>query len=128
MLIEPTAAMSCAKIVATTSVALVNCVGRSTPFTRATTPLTKLAPVMVSGNDGPPTITELGLRLVKTGMVVIGGLSVITPATYVVGRSLAALSTVSRGMGRLPKLTVVELTELVCGALNVTTRIRLAPA
>ena len=64
----PAVAMSAAAIVARTSVALTNMVGRLTPFHCTTDELMKLVPVTASVNSAPPATTLLGLSAVDTGV------------------------------------------------------------
>src|SRR5262245_62120173 len=63
----PAALMSVAGIAAVSWVALTNVVLRAAPFHCTTEPETKLLPLTVSVNAGPPVVALLGDRVVRLG-------------------------------------------------------------
>src|SRR5262245_64273918 len=63
----PAALMSVAGIAAVSWVALTNVVLRAAPFHCTTEPETKLLPLTVSVNAGPPAVALLGARVVRPG-------------------------------------------------------------
>ena len=67
ILAVPALAISEAGICAVNCVAVINVVGRFTPFQRTADALIKFMPVKVSVIPAPPAVAELGLRLVKLG-------------------------------------------------------------
>src|SRR5690242_7699983 len=64
----PALAMSLAGMAAVSCVALTNVVGRLSPFHVTMLPATKLLPVAVSVNPGPPGAAEFGESAVRVGL------------------------------------------------------------
>ena len=105
----PVAAMSAAVIAAVNWVEETNVVVRFDPFQRTLEPATKLLPLTVSVNAGPPAFAVAGLRLVVvgTGLLIVkvrelevpppgAGLNTVTEAVPATAMSAAVITAVNR--------------------------------
>lgn len=105
----PVAAMSAAVIAAVNWVEETNVVVRFDPFQRTLEPATKLLPLTVSVNAGPPAFAVAGLRLVVvgTGLLIVNvrelevpppgaGLNTVTEAVPAMAMSAAVIAAVNR--------------------------------
>ncbi len=124
----PPLAMSLARIVAVSDVALPTVVARGLPFTCTTDVPTKFVPVTVNGNAGPLAVTVAGLIVVIVGAaggtvtVSVAPFDVQTLFTHAVGFTtvIVCVATLATSLAGTVAVTVVVLPNVVGRALPST--------
>src|SRR4030095_15012844 len=116
----PAVAMSLAGIAAVSCVPFTNVVLRAAPFHCTTEPETKLLPLTVSVNAGPPAVALLGDRVVRLGagvpvlIVKVSALEVPPPGFATV---TCAVPAVAMSLAGIAAVSCVALTNVVVRAV-----------